>query len=83
MILCEWDAPEGDPGQSCVHLYARILSSSLTSVSIFSVSCYSIVSISMIYLFPARESLVSDIPAGDGKIAILFLQLEDLRTDKT
>jgi hypothetical protein len=48
MILCEWDAPEGDPGQSCVHLYARILSSSLTSVSIFSVSCYSIVSISMV-----------------------------------
>jgi hypothetical protein len=25
-------------------------------------------------LFPARESLVSDIPAGDGKIANLFLQ---------
>ncbi len=25
MILCEWDAPEGDPGQSCVHLFARIL----------------------------------------------------------
>ncbi len=49
MILCEWDGPEGDPGQSCVHLYARILSSSLTSVSIFSVSCYSIVSISMVY----------------------------------
>jgi hypothetical protein len=48
MILCDWDAPEGDPGQSCVHLYARILSSSLTSVSIFSVSCYSIVSISML-----------------------------------
>ncbi len=48
MILCEWDAPEGDPGQSCVHLYARILSSTLTSVSIFSVSCYSIVSISMV-----------------------------------
>ena len=23
MILCEWDAPEGDPGQSCVHLYAH------------------------------------------------------------
>ena len=31
-----------------VHLYARILSSSLTSVSIFSVCCYSIVSISMV-----------------------------------
>jgi len=25
-------------------------------------------------LFPARESLVSDIPAGDGNIAKLFLQ---------
>jgi hypothetical protein len=56
--LCEWDAPEGDPGQSCVHLYARILSSSLTSVSISSVSCYSIVSISMVtimYMDFARE----------------------------
>jgi hypothetical protein len=59
MILCEWDAPEGDPGQSCVHLYARILSSSLTSVSIFSVSCYSIVSISMggSYCLPSQGLL--------------------------
>jgi hypothetical protein len=40
MILCEWDASEGNPGQSCVHLYARILSTSSTSVSIFSVWCY-------------------------------------------
>jgi hypothetical protein len=48
MILCEWDAAEGHPGQSCVHLYARILSTSFTSVSILSVCCYSIVSISMI-----------------------------------
>jgi hypothetical protein len=47
MILCDWDAPEGDPGQSCVHLFARILSTSFTSVSIFSVCCYSSVSISM------------------------------------
>jgi hypothetical protein len=47
MILCEWDAPEGDPGQSCVHLFARILSTSFRSVSIFSVCCYSSVSISM------------------------------------
>ncbi len=44
MILCEWDAPEGDPGQSCVHLFARILSTSFTSVSIFPVCCYSSVS---------------------------------------
>jgi hypothetical protein len=28
----------------------------------------------VIKLFPASESLVSDIPAGDGKTAILFLQ---------
>ncbi len=48
MILCEWDASEGHPGQSCVHLYARILSTSFTSVSIFSVCCYSIVSISVL-----------------------------------
>jgi hypothetical protein len=48
MILCEWDGPEGDPGQSSVHLFARILSTSFTSVSIFSVCCYSSVSISMV-----------------------------------
>jgi hypothetical protein len=47
MILCEWDAPEGHPGQCCVHLYARILSTSFISVSIFSVWCYSSVSISV------------------------------------
>ena len=35
-------------GQCCVHLYACILSTSFTSVSIFSVWCYSSVSISMI-----------------------------------
>ena len=39
--------PRRTPGWCCVHLCARILSSSLTSVSIFSVCCYSIVSISM------------------------------------
>jgi hypothetical protein len=47
MILCDWVASEGNPGQSCIHLYARILSTSSTSVSIFSVWCYSSVSISM------------------------------------
>jgi hypothetical protein len=50
MILCEWDAPEGDPGQSCVHLFARILSTSFSSVSIFSVCCYSSVSISVVHV---------------------------------
>jgi hypothetical protein len=53
MILCEWDAPEGDPGQSFIHLFARILSTSFTSVSIFSVCCFSSVSISM--LIPIEE----------------------------
>ncbi len=48
MILCEWDAPEGDPGQICVHLFARIISTSFASVSFFSVCCYSSVSISMV-----------------------------------
>ncbi len=55
MILCEWDAPEGDSGQSCVHLYARILSMSFSSVSIFSVCCYSIVSISMVTTLLTQE----------------------------
>jgi hypothetical protein len=48
MILCEWDDPEGDPGQSFVHLFARIPSTSFSLVSIYSVCCYSSVSISMI-----------------------------------
>jgi hypothetical protein len=33
----------------------------------------------MYTLFPPRESLVSDIPAGDGNIEKLFLQCEDSR----
>ncbi len=47
MILCEWDAPEGNPGMLRTPVCFRILSSSLTSVSIFSVWCYSSVSISV------------------------------------
>jgi hypothetical protein len=64
MILCEWDASEGHPGQSCVHLYARILSTSFTSVSIFSVCCYSSVSISIIsgneYRVHIQKEFISD-----------------------
>jgi hypothetical protein len=33
----------------------------------------------LIKLFPARESLVSDIPAEDGKIASLFYSVQPLR----
>ncbi len=32
-------------------------------------------------IIPALESLVSDIPAGDGKIDDLFLQWTDLRQE--
>ena len=56
MILSEWDAPEGHPGQCCVHLYARILSTSFTSVSIFSVCLYSIVFISVVLVFDSSVS---------------------------
>jgi hypothetical protein len=63
MILCEWDAPKGDPGQNCVHLFARILSTSFTSISIFSVCCYSSVSISMV-------SIPSSVPARDSTYAL-------------
>jgi len=50
MILCEWDAPEGHPGNVASPVCFRILSSSLTSVSIFSVLCYSSsVSSSVVY----------------------------------
>jgi hypothetical protein len=55
MILCEWDASKGHPGQSCVHLYARILSTSFISVSIFSVWCYS----SVLYLNGSPPPLMS------------------------
>jgi hypothetical protein len=48
MILCEWDAPEGHPGQCCLHLYAFYPLSYFTSVSIFSVCCYSSLSISVV-----------------------------------
>jgi hypothetical protein len=47
MILCECDAPEGHPGMLRTPVCFRILSSSLTSISIFSVWCYSSVSISV------------------------------------
>ena len=71
MILCEWDAPEGDPGQSCVHLFARILSTSFSSVSIFSVCCYSSVSILMVNTSTVTLSSCEEVqlayPFGYGK----------------
>jgi hypothetical protein len=48
MIMCEWDATEGNPGMLRTPVCFRILSLSLISVSIFSVWCYSCVSISVV-----------------------------------
>ncbi len=45
MILCEWDAPEGNPEMLRTPVCFRILS---FSISIFFVWCYSSVSISVV-----------------------------------
>jgi hypothetical protein len=54
MILLEWDAQKETLENVRTPVCFRILSSSLTSVSIFSVCCYSIVSISVSILLPFR-----------------------------
>jgi hypothetical protein len=41
MTLCEWDAPEGHPGQCCIHMYAFISYRRLSPQFQFSLSCYS------------------------------------------
>jgi hypothetical protein len=48
MILFEWDAQKESLENVRTSVCFRILSSSLTSVSVFSVCCYSIVSISVV-----------------------------------
>ncbi len=52
IVWMECPTPEGHPGQCCVHLYARILSTSFTSVSIFSVWCCSL----PLYVLCGKES---------------------------
>jgi hypothetical protein len=48
MIFCEWDAPEGHPGQCCIHLYASVFYRRLSPQFQFSLSAvYSRVSISV------------------------------------
>jgi hypothetical protein len=46
MILCEWDTPEGHPGQYCVHLYAFLSYRCLSSQFQFSLSAVSLVYLS-------------------------------------
>jgi hypothetical protein len=46
MILCVWDAPEGHPGQCCIHLYARILYQHLSPQFQFSLSGVTLVYLS-------------------------------------
>ncbi len=45
------------------------------------VNCTNYPKLGKIKLFPARESLVSDIPAGDGKMVNLFLQCRRCKYD--
>jgi hypothetical protein len=46
MIVCEWDAPEGHPGQCCVHLHAVLSYRRLSSQFQFSVSAVTLVYLS-------------------------------------
>jgi hypothetical protein len=46
MILCEWDAPEGHPGQRCVHLYASVSYQRLSPQFQFSLSAITLVYLS-------------------------------------
>jgi hypothetical protein len=46
MILCERDAPEGDPGQSCVHLYLLVFYRRLSPLFQFSLSAVTLVCLS-------------------------------------
>jgi hypothetical protein len=55
MLLCEWDSPEGNPGMLRSPVCFRILSSSLTSVPIFSVWCHSSKSISVVFIMKLRR----------------------------
>jgi hypothetical protein len=46
MILCEWDTPEGHPGQYCVHLYAFVFYRRLSSLFQFSLFAVTLVYLS-------------------------------------
>jgi hypothetical protein len=50
MLLFEWDAPEGDPGQSCVHLFARSYRR-LSAQFQFSLSAFTLVYLSQLFIY--------------------------------
>ena len=60
MILCEWDAPEGYPGQCCLYLYA-VSYRRLSSQFQFSLSAAILVYLSQwsytTWLVPARQAI--------------------------
>jgi hypothetical protein len=58
MILCEWDTPEGHPGQYCVHLYAFVSYRRLSSQFQFSLSVVTLVcvSISVVQTIPSPRA---------------------------
>jgi hypothetical protein len=57
MVLCEWDAPEGDPGQSCCLLVSYRRLSAQFQFSLSADTLDSRVSISMV----GRVEIVYDI----------------------
>ncbi len=68
MILCEWEAPEGHPGQCCVHLYAFVSYQRLSSQFQFSLSAVTLVYLSQCSRWDglgSRDRLV-DLLRGEG-----------------
>jgi hypothetical protein len=63
MILCEWDAPEGHPGQGCIHLYASVFYRCLSPQFQFSLSAVTLVYLSQCLVpFPALFLLILYFP---------------------
>jgi hypothetical protein len=60
-----------------------IFLSLLPRLSMSAPRCKKWLAIKLIKLFPSRQSLVSDIPAGDGNVANLFLQCSPSPTPST
>ncbi len=72
--------PNSDEGKDTVHCKKRLaVCPSPAGISLTKLSLAG----NFYKLFPSRESLVNDIPAGDGKTAVLFLQCGTLGISRT
>jgi hypothetical protein len=67
MMLCDWDTPEGHPGQYCVHLYAFVSYQRLSSQFQFSLSAvtlsqwqgpYPPISYPIVFIYPWLDCLL-------------------------